>query len=344
MNNTLTALNGVRVGHSTHLDKLTGCTVIVFDKPMTVAYKSYGGAVGSFNTEGLKSSSTMYGSNGLFIAGGSMTGLMSATPIMEAMRKNKIGMKISKDVYNPSLSGAIIRDLGVFIHPYDPIYGLEAFENVSKDIVPSGNVGAGTGASAGKFRWLINGTKSGAMKTGTGSARVDLGNGIIVCALSIVNPMGNVILPNGATLAGNRDETSKFKDYKDFQEYITRKEGLTNTTISVVGINVDLESIENYERIAHFAAQGQIRSIFPVNTSQDGDTVFVFSNADLKNPLNNMAKDFKVLDSDMHLQLDILGHAAAQAVQESIYDACRQAETIEFADAYNGIIPSSKDY
>jgi hypothetical protein len=30
-NKTLTALRGVQVGHSTHLDKLTGCTVVLFD-------------------------------------------------------------------------------------------------------------------------------------------------------------------------------------------------------------------------------------------------------------------------------------------------------------------------
>jgi L-aminopeptidase/D-esterase-like protein len=48
-NKTLTALSGVKVGHSTHIDKLTGCTVILFDKPYSVAYKAYGGAIGSFN-------------------------------------------------------------------------------------------------------------------------------------------------------------------------------------------------------------------------------------------------------------------------------------------------------
>ena len=344
MNNTLTALNGVRVGHSTHLDKLTGCTVILFDKPMTVAYKSYGGAVGGFNTEGLKSGSTMYGNNGIFIAGGSMTGLMSASAITECMRTDKIGMRISEHVYNPSISGAIIWDLGVQVAPFEAKYGEEAYRNATNDPVIPGNVGAGTGASAGKFRWIVNGTKSGAMKTGIGSAKIELGNGITVCALSVVNPMGNVTLPNGEILAGNRDENTKFKNYEDLQDFLSQKETLSNTTISVIGINVDLGAAENYERIAHFGAQGQIRSIYPVNTSQDGDTVFVFSNAELKNPLNSKAKHFKALESDMHLQVDLLGHAAAKAVQESIYDACRHAKSIPFPNAYQGIIPSASDY
>jgi len=48
-NNTLTALKGVRVGHATHLDKLTGCTAIIFDKSYPAAYQGYGGDIGSFH-------------------------------------------------------------------------------------------------------------------------------------------------------------------------------------------------------------------------------------------------------------------------------------------------------
>lgn len=42
--------------------------------------------------------------------------------------------------------------------------------------------------------------------------------------------------------------------------------------------------------------------------------------------------------------VDIIGQAAAKAVQMSIYDACEQAETVKFEYGYNGIIPSCKDY
>ncbi|MEO7128439.1 MAG: hypothetical protein ABI040_06165, partial [Rhodoferax sp.] len=76
-------------------------------------------------------------------------------------------------------------------------------------------------------------TKTGAMKSGMGSARVDLGNGIIVCALSVVNALGNIILPNGEILAGNRDENTKFKKYEDMINFVTQDR--SNTTISVVG-------------------------------------------------------------------------------------------------------------
>ncbi len=343
-NTTLTALSGVRVGHSTHLDKLTGCTVILFDKPYSVAYKAYGGAVGSFNTEALRSSNTDFKENGIFIAGGSNTGLMSASEIMDCLRNDKIGPRSGEheDIYNPSITGAIIYDQGMRVAPYDPRYGREAYDNATAEAVQGGNVGAGTGTSVGKFRWIEGGTKTGAMKAGVGSARIDLGNGIIVCALSIVNALGNVILPNGEILAGNRDENTKFKPYEDLLDFVTKD--TSNTTISVVGINVDLKSKEHYEKVAHFGSQGQVRGINPVHTSADGDTVFVFSTAELKEPLNSNAEYFKETEDTRFFSVDIIGNTAAKAVQESIYDACRQADTIQFAQAYKGVIPSCKEY
>jgi L-aminopeptidase/D-esterase-like protein len=344
MNDTLTALSGVRVGHATHLDKLTGCTVILFDTPYTVAYKAYGGGVGSFNTEGLRSGKTDYKENGIFIAGGSNTGLMSASEIMECLRKDKHGSRSGKDntIYNPSVTGAIVYDQGMQIAPYDPKYGREAYENASAEPVQGGNVGAGTGTSVGKFRWIEGGTKTGAMKAGVGSARVDVGGGIIVCALSVVNAVGNVVLPDGTILAGNRDEKTRFKLYEDLTDFVTQDK--SNTTISVVGTNIDLKSKEHYEKLAHFGSQGQVRAINPVHTSSDGDTVFVFTTAELKEPFNNHAEYFKETDDTRFFIVDVVGNAVARAVQESIYDACLQAETVQFEQAYKGVIPSAKDF
>lgn len=343
-NKTLTALNGVRVGHATHLDKLTGCTVILFDKPYQVAYKAYGGAVGAYGTEANKADKTNYGENGIFIAGGSNTGLMSASEIMECLRRDQKGSRSGEDqqIFNPSVTGAIVYDQGMQIAPYDPVYGREAYENANNEPVTSGNVGAGTGTSVGKFRWVEGGTKTGAMKAGVGSARIDLGNGIVVAALSVVNALGNIILPNGETLAGNRDENTKFKPYEDLIDFVTQDR--SNTTISVVGINVDLGSKLHLEKVAHLASHGQVRAINPVHTSSDGDTVFVFSTGELKNPFNDKLQYFQEADDSLYTQVDIIGHAAARAVQESIYDACRSADTIEFEWAYKGVIPSAKDY
>lgn len=340
MNNSLTALAGVQVGHSTHLDKLTGCTFVLFDKPYPVAYKSYGGAAGSFNTEMLNNGMSFYKRQGLFIAGGSLTGLMSASEIMQRMIDNKVIPQHFK-IVNPSISGAIVFDLGTRIEQYDPKYGREAYENLSRKPVESGNVGAGTGVSVGKFQYLESGKKIGAMKAGVGNARVDFGHGGIITAMSVVNAVGNVINPDGTILAGNRDSSKKFKEFDDLVDFVTRDE--TNTTITIVGTNIKLKSREDYEKIAHFASQGQTRAINPVNTSIDGDTVFVFSTEEVDSPFNFKKDWFETPDWPL-FTVDVIGHFASKAVQESIYDACKSSNSIKFKDAYKEVIPSCNDY
>ncbi len=340
MNNTLTALNGVMVGHSTHRDKLTGCTVVLLDDFCPVAYKSYGGAPGTFNTENLKNGKSWPARRCLFIAGGSFGGFEAATGIMEFMIENKMG-HVDGDTIVPPISGAIIYDLGVSMAQYTTAYGLEAAQNASRKPVEGGNVGAGTGASVGKFS-LTNKGLLLAMKAGVGSARIDLGNGATICALSIVNALGNVVLQDGTILAGNRDDTktSRFRTFETASNLITGKP--QNTTVSIVGTNVDLGEYSNYEKVAQIASHGQIKAISPVNTSLDGDTVFVFSTKEVKSFFSPLGK-YIVEGGWPNLPVDVVGHAAANAVMESIYDACRQAETIPYDMAFQKKIPCCKD-
>ncbi len=338
-NNTLTALNGVRVGHATHADKLTGCTLVLFDKNYPAAYQGYGGDIGSFHTDSLRVGANR-SRQGFFIAGGSLTGLMSASEIMQAMIDDGIGSK-DEVITNPNISGAIVFDQGTRIAQYEPKYGREAYQNLSRDPVVAGNVGAGTGTVVGKFQWLEKGTKSGGMKAGVGNGRIDLGGGVIVCAMTVLNALGNVVKPDGTILAGNRDEHKRFKDFDDTIDFITGDP--SNTTITIVGTNVDLGPRENYERLAHFATHGHVRSIYPVHTSQDGDMVFVFSTAEIKQPFNKFGDFFQEI-GQTGFTVDVIGHAAAQAVQASIYDACLQAESVKFKTAYNGVFPAAKDY
>ncbi len=339
-NNSLTAIRGVKVGHSTHPDKLTGCTFISFDEEYPVAYKSYGGAPGTYATENLNNGMSFALRNGLFIAGGSLNGLTSAASIIDRLVQKKSGLKVG-NTWLPAISGAIVWDLGVEISQYDFNYGKEAVDNLSNEPVKNGNVGAGTGTTVGKFQYLEKGISSGAMKSGVGSARVDLGNGIMICALSVVNALGNIVNRDGTVLAGNRNEEGGFTDFDEVGNFVTTKK--SNTTISVVGINVDLKNREAYERIAHFGAQGQIRAINPVQTSIDGDTVFVFSSKEISNPLNSFGKYWQT-PAWPEFTIDMIGYVASKAVQLSIYDACTSAETIDFKGAYKGIIPSAADY
>src|SRR3989344_873901 len=112
INNSLTALQGIKVGHSTHLDKLTGCTVVLFDDFYPVAYKSFGGAPGTYSTENLKTGMSFSSRQSLFIAGGSLNGLTAASEISKVLVKNGIGSK-EKNIIMPTISGAIVYDLGL---------------------------------------------------------------------------------------------------------------------------------------------------------------------------------------------------------------------------------------
>lgn len=342
-NNTLTALKGVKVGHSTHLDKLTGCTVVLFDKPFPVAFKSYGGSTGTYNIDTFSNGKSDYYANCIFISGGSWTGLQSGGEITRRLIEKEIGYKAFK-IINPNVTGAIVFDLGTRIDRFDPTYGSEAVDNVSSKPVERGNVGAGTGTSVGKFRYFNNGKVFAGMKAGVGCSRVDLGHGVIVSALSVVNAVGNIILPNGRILAGNIniDNDGEYLTFEDFSNYATERS--SNTTITIVGTNVNLHTREHYERVAHIATHGQVRAINPVNTSLDGDTVFVFSTEEIESFMfpNAISKARGSYWPDFNV--DIIGQAAAKAVQESIYDACYSAKSIQFKDGHKGLVPSVNDY
>lgn len=340
MNDTLTALKGIQVGHSTHLDQLTGCTVVLFDRPMPVAHKSYGGCPTTFNTDAFTNGTSDYYAHGLFISGGSGYGLTSAGEILKILAEKKIGYRKRK-VFCPNIAGAVVHDLGTYIEQYSPKYAREAVENTSSDPVQRGNVGAGTGTSVGKFYYEDNGRTFPGMKAGVGCARVDLGHGVLVTALSVVNAIGNIVLPDGKTLIGNRAKEGKFRTFKDIEDVLT--ENKQNTVITIVGTNANLQARENYERVAHLATHGHVRAIHPVNTCMDGDSLFVFSTEEVSHFVTAAIPNTRI-DGWTVPELDIIGQAAANAVQQSIYDACYKAETISAPFALDGIVPSVRDY
>lgn len=342
-NNSLTAIKGVSVGHSTDLEKLHGCTVVVFDKPCNVAYKASGGTPRTYDTKILDAGKSYFLKHAIFISDGAHAGLETASEITKALRENKVGWKMDRAI-NPSITGAVVMSLGLKKSLFDSKCGYKAVKNISKKEVLTGNVGVGTGTSVGKFFWTEKG-ECLAMKTGVGSARLDLGYNGIICALTVVNALGNVINHDGTILAGNRNDKKRprFRKFKGFSNFLT--ENCSNTTISIVGTNIKIANQEDLRRIAEVATHGQTRAIKPVNTSLDGDTVFVFSTQEVALHFSKLGKQIGDQDGDWwKLNIDILAQFAAEIVQESIYDACYQAKTIKLDFAYKGIIPATFDY
>lgn len=341
-NATLTALKGVRVGHAGDTNALTGITVVVFDRDFPVATRCYGGSPGTFNTDALDGGRNGARAHAIFVSGGSYTGLQSGTEIMKGLIDTGVGYETHR-IVNPCVTGAIVMDLGVRVARFNPTLASAALENAHTGSIERGNVGAGTGTAVGKFHYLDRGRVFAGMKAGVGCARVDLSDGAFVVALSVVNALGNVIDRNGSVLAGNRSgkEDAVFDSFLDIQDHVS--DG-TNTTISIVGTNVALRHSTDYERVAHIASHGHVRAINPVNLSPDGDTVFVFSTEEISPLVPDDAGQQVRGSAWSQLDIDLVGQAGAEAVQDSIYDACRSAQSIPFPGALNDIVPSCNDF
>jgi L-aminopeptidase/D-esterase-like protein len=333
INKTITAFPGVRVGHSTDSQELTGCTAIVFDTPLTVGYHCReGGAPGTFNTDILQPGMADFGTNALFISGGSLPGgYETGHNITQAM--------LDDDVPYPSVSGAVIFDLGVQEKGsyFDPQHGAEAYQQASDEPVSGGNVGAGTGASIGKF-CFIDGQNAG-MKAGVGNALVQDGN-VMVGALTVLNALGNVV--HGDTvLAGNRDGQGGFVRKLSTSAGDEDPAG-RNTTVTVLVTNYALGARQNLAVVARQGVLGHADAIRPL-TGIDGDVVFVASTgevAEMRDPHGNLVENTPAWPSRTR---DIVGDLARRATQKSVYDAT-QVPTSMYEKGYQGMLPGRSGF
>jgi len=157
--------------------------------------------------------------------------------------------------------------------------------------VAEGNVGAGTGATVGK----IFGLKS-AMKSGLGTASLEIGAGVVVGAIVAVNAFGDVIDPkNGQIIAGARSVEAGplhlggkayFADTLEVMKSFIGRNVLgfatkANTVIGVVATNAHLTKAEA-NKMAQMAHDGLARVIRPAHTMLDGDTIFALSTGSKK--------------------------------------------------------------
>jgi L-aminopeptidase/D-esterase-like protein len=153
--------------------------------------------------------------------------------------------------------------------------GYQAARNATCDDISQGSIGAGTGATVGKFA----GEKQ-SMKGGIGSASIHLGNNIIIGALVVVNALGNIIDPEThQTIAGARNpEDGSFLDPMDVLKSIPAsiQPALKNTTLAVIATNAALGK-EDVTKIAQMAHDGFARAINPAHTQFDGDIIFMLA-------------------------------------------------------------------
>jgi len=271
-NNTLTAVEGVKVGHFTLSERPTGCTAIILKDGTTGGVDQRGGAPGTRETDVLNPVNNVQIVNGISLSGGSAYGLDTATGVMRWLEEHKIGYPVGAAGIVPIVPAAILFDLPFggkpTIRPTADC-GYKAAAAATSDPVQEGNVGAGAGATVGK-------TGGRPMKAGIGSAAIRLPNGLVVAALVAVNAVGDIIDPaTGQVIAGTRTADNTLADARKMLRAGGGRGGRAgeNTTIGVVATNAKLTKVQA-TKMAQMAADGYARAISPIHTPGDGDTIF----------------------------------------------------------------------
>jgi L-aminopeptidase/D-esterase-like protein len=287
LKNAITDVPGILVGHAQDITALTGCTVILCEQGAVGGVDQRGGAPGTREVDALHPMHLVSKVHGVVLAGGSAFGLEAATGVMRYLEERDVGFdtRIAKV---PIVPAAILFDLGLGkadVRP-DAAMGYLACQNASSEPPAEGNVGAGTGATVGKILGLGQ-----CMKSGVGTASMEIGAGVIVAAIVAVNAFGDVIDPtNGQIIAGARSKNvgplhigapGYFADTLQVMQTLIGRTILgfgsrENTVIGVVATNAKLDK-EAINKVAQMSHDGLARTVRPAHTMLDGDTIFALA-------------------------------------------------------------------
>lgn len=310
MNNTITDVPGIQVGHSTNLIAAKGCTVVLCEQGAVGGVDVRGAAPGTRETDLLRPMNLVAKVHAVLLSGGSAFGLAAADGVMRYLEEKGRGYVTSAGPV-PIVPAAILFDLSIGdakVRP-GPAEGYQACVAARSGWVAEGSVGAGTGAIVGKIRGVPSATKGG-----LGTASCALGKDIVVGAIVAVSAFGDVLDPStGIILAGPRNpEGGFFNTVELLKNGETPGQSFqTNTTIGVVATNASLDR-EQTNKIAQMAHDGLARTIRPVHTMVDGDTLFALATGESKQPVDITA----------------LGSIAAEVVAAAVVRAIVRAESV----------------
>lgn len=273
---SITNVHGIRVGQAQNEAAKTGVTVVLAGHDGAVVGADVRGAApGTRETDLCAPENTVEKANAVVLAGGSAFGLAAATGVMDFLEKHEVGVDMGV-CHVPIVPGAVIFDLtngDAHVRP-DAAMGAAACRAASK-AVEQGARGAGTGATVGK---LIPGAKP--MQSGVGTASITLPCGVTVGAIVVVNACGDVYdLRTGKPIGFGRMQDGAPVLCESMLGGAAPAPGTPrittgqNTTIAVVATDAVLTKPQA-KRLATCAHDGLARTIRPVHTQMDGDTVF----------------------------------------------------------------------
>ncbi|HBH37439.1 MAG TPA: peptidase S58 [Curvibacter sp.] len=305
----ITDVAGIDVGHDSDIRRPTGCTVVLARAGAVGGVDVRGAAPGTRETDLLTPGNLVQQLHAVLLAGGSAWGLDAAGGVMHWLEQQGIGLDTGHGLV-PIVPAAVIFDLGVGdgrIRP-DAEAGYRACAAASRDAPAQGNVGAGSGALVGKLLGQAR-----AMKGGVGTASVSA-SGFTVGALVVCNAVGDVLDPaTGRVIAGAR--TADGHGLQDTRAALLAghrpQHALAagkNTTIGVIATDAVLDPAQA-QRLAQVAHDGLARSINPVHTQLDGDTLFA------------LGTGASGRNADMLLLATLAAEATARAVVNAVHAA-----------------------
>jgi L-aminopeptidase/D-esterase-like protein len=306
---------GLEVGHFTDPRRPTGCTVVIARNGAVGGVDVRGAAPGTRETDLLAPTNLVERIHAIVLAGGSAWGLEAATGAVRWLEEQGVGMPVGP-ARLPIVPAAVLFDLLVgdsAIRP-DAQAGYRACQAASPNMPAEGIGGAGAGAVVGKIFGIDR-----AMKGGIGCASVTV-DGVTVAALIACNALGDVIDHDTALpIAGAR--TADGKHLLDSRRALLAGEAPkpllagTNTTIGVIATDAVITKIQA-TRLAQMGHDGLARSINPVHTMSDGDTLFALGTGAAGKSLGMMT----------------LGAMAAEATARAVVRAVRAAQGISVGD------------
>ncbi len=242
------------------------------------------------------------------LAGGSIFGLAAADGAVGWLEEHR-GRDGIND-YVPQVCSAVIYDLRVGTSKKRPRAedGYAACQAAAPGPYALGSVGAGTGATVGK--WY---ERRGVMKGGVGSASLKPASGVVIAALAVVNAIGDVYDRDGAILAGVRRLVADAPTFLDHSVHLLEHPDAARmsrgTTLVVAATNARLNKGE-LGIFARMAQAGVPRAVNPVYMAGDGDTLFALATGEVDAPLA------------------VIGPLAAEVVADSIRSGVREASDL----------------
>ena len=304
-------IKGIKIGQSENQAAGTGCTVFLSETGMRAGLDVRGGGPASRESELLNPLAAAQVIHAIVLAGGSAYGLGAADGVMKYLEEKGIGFEVGPSLKVPLVCQSDLFDLTVgdpYIRP-DKAMGYDACLRAEENGTGNyrdGNFGAGCGATVGKFAGMDY-----CMKSGIGSYAVQIGE-LQVGAVAAVNALGDIYdWKTGKKIAGLLAEGRKtFRSTEELMyasTEIVENKFTGNTTIGVIITNGKFEKA-SLCKIAGMAHDGYARSIRPVHTTADGDSIYAVS------------------VGDVEADQDLTGVLAAEVMSEAIIRAVMSAE------------------